>query len=383
MSLLIINARVYHSQTKSFFDGSVLVEDGIITAVSRGEIKADGAKIIDAKGKLLVPGLVDMHTHGRAGGDFNYADKAQMIKMAKSYLKSGVTAVMPTLASATPDELISSIEAINALATEEGELPFIAGVHLEGRYLSPKKRGAHAPELLASLDADEMESIISHIDGAKHVSAALELDEDGSFLSRALELGATVGLGHTAADYKTASRLINNGVTSMTHLFNTMPPLHHRDGGAVAAGLLGNAYCELICDGFHISPEMVQLAYRLLERDDRLVLITDSMEATGCADGEYSIAGMPVIVKNGEARTVDGAIAGSTLSLLDGVKNLAAFANTTFEKALYCATMTPAAALGIADKIGSIDEGKRGDMLILDNDLQISDIICGGRRVEL
>lgn len=381
MSLLINNARVYDSERKSFFEGSVLIDNGIIAKVSRETIADDGAEVIDVEGKMLVPGLIDMHTHGRAGGDFNYADKPLMTKMAKSYLLSGTTAVMPTLASATPNELISSIETINSLADEDGELPYIVGIHLEGRYLNPKKRGAHAPELLAPLDADELESIISHINGAKHISAALELDNDGSFLRRALDLGATVGLGHTAADYATASRLIDDGVTSMTHLFNTMPPLHHRDGGVVAAGLLGGAYCELICDGFHISPEMVKLAYRLLKDDNRLVLITDSMEATGCADGEYSIAGMPVIVKNGEARTIDGAIAGSTLTLLDGVKKLTEFADITFEEALYFATMTPALALGVADIIGSIDVGKRADMLILDNDLHINEIVCGGRRI--
>jgi N-acetylglucosamine-6-phosphate deacetylase len=383
MSFLICNAKIYDSNTKSFFCGSVRTQGDRIINISNDPTPIDtaGFEIIDADGGFLIPGLVDVHTHGRAGGDFTTADAALMKKMAESYLLSGVTTVMPTLASAPLEALDGAIRRINALSEEDGALPYIAGVHLEGRYLNPAKRGAHAPDLLFALDADEFEGLIRNIRGAKHVSAALELDEDGSFLRRALELGATVGLGHTAADYATAKALINSGVTSMTHLFNAMPPLHHRDGGAVAAGLLGGAYCELICDGFHIAPEMVELTYRLLKDGDRLVLITDSMEATGCEDGEYTIAGMPVTVLNGKARTHDGAIAGSTLSLLDGIKNLASFAHISFEEAVYSATAAPACAVGIFDTVGSVTEGKRADMLLLDKHLQISRIICGGQQV--
>lgn len=383
MSFLICNAKIYDSSNKTFVCGSVRTQGDKIVKISDDPAPVDvaGFEVVDAEGCLLIPGLVDVHTHGRAGGDFTTADAPLMKKMAESYLTSGVTTVMPTLASAPFEDLSNAIERINALSDEEGSLPYVAGVHLEGRYLNPAKRGAHAPELLFALDANELEKLIGRIKGAKHVSAALELDTDGSFLRRALELGATVGLGHTAADYKTARDLINSGVTSMTHLFNAMPPLHHRDGGAVAAGLLGGAYCELICDGFHIAPEMVELVYRVLKDENRLVLITDSMEATGCEDGEYTIAGMPVTVLNGKARTHDGAIAGSTLSLLDGVKNLASFAHISFEEAVYSATEAPARAVGIFDTVGSIDEGKRADMLLLDKHLQISRIICGGKQV--
>ena len=156
-----------------------------------------------------------------------------------------------------------------------------------------------------------------------------------------------------------------------------MPPLHHRDGGVVAAGLLSDkVYCELICDGFHIAPHMVRLAYRLA--GERLVLITDSMEATGCADGEYSIAGNPVTVKDGKARTHDGAIAGSTLSMWEAVQNLCAFAGATLEDAVYAATMAPAREVGLESEVGSIEVGKRADLLILENQSTVSRIMCGG-----
>ena len=377
----IRNARIYHTATRSFSDGSLLVENGRITALYPADATPPaGVPVYDVGGRRIIPGLVDVHTHGRAGGDFGTADVAQMRVMAKSYLDSGVTTVLPTLASAPLSELETAIDSINALRAEaaasEGTLPNVAGTHLEGRYLNVKRRGAHAADLLVKPDPAELEGLLCRMEGARHVSAALELD-DGDFLRRALELGATVSLGHTDANYETANTLFAKGVTALTHTFNAMPPLHHRDGGVVAAGLTSDtALCEMICDGFHIAPHMVKLAYRLA--GERLVLITDSMEATGCADGEYQIAGNPVTVKDGKARTHDGAIAGSTLSMWEAVCNLRDFAATTLENAIYAATMAPAREIGLEDEIGSIEVGKRADLLVLEDDDTIGRILCGG-----
>lgn len=382
----IRNARIYHTVSRSFSVGFILVENGRITALFTEDITPPaGIPVYDAEGRRVIPGLVDVHTHGRAGGDFGTADSALMTVMAKSYLDSGVTTVMPTLASAPLSELETSIDRINTLRAEaaasEGELPNIAGTHLEGRYLNVKRRGAHAADLLVKPDPAEVEGLLCRMEGARHVSAALELD-DGEFLRRALELGATLSLGHTDADFETASELFSKGVTALTHTFNAMPPLHHRDGGVVAAGLTSDtALCEMICDGFHIAPHMVKLAYRLA--GERLVLITDSMEATGCADGEYRIAGNPVTVKDGKARTHDGAIAGSTLSMWEAVRNLRDFAGTTLENAIYAATMAPAREIGLEGEIGSIEAGKRADLLVLDDGDAIHRVMCGGYWHEL
>ena len=378
----IRNARIYNTAHRAFFDGSLLVENGRITALYPADATPPaGVPVYDACGRRVIPGLVDVHTHGRAGGDFGAADVAQMRVMAKSYLDSGVTTVLPTLASAPLSELETSIDSINALRAEaavsEGVLPHVAGTHLEGRYLNVKRRGAHAADLLVKPDPVELEALLTRMDGARHLTAALELDEDGQALRRALELGATVSLGHSDADYATATELIAKGVTALTHTFNAMPPLHHRDGGVVAAGLTSDtALCEMICDGFHIASHMVKLAYRLA--GERLVLITDSMEATGCPDGEYRIAGNPVTVKDGKARTHDGAIAGSTLSMWEAVNNLRDFADTTLENAIYAATMAPALEVGLADEIGSLEVGKRADLLILEDEGAIGRIMCGG-----
>lgn len=382
-SCLIHNAQVYNSTLREFYYGSVLVMKGKIAILHRGNVTVcpEGVTLYDAGGRMVIPGLVDVHTHGRAGGDFNTADGELMAKMAESYLDSGVTAVMPTLASAPMESLERSIGLINGLraasAASDGRMAYVAGTHLEGRYLNPKRRGAHAADLLVAPDASEMEALMERVEGARHISAALEQEGGEEFLRRALSMGATVSLGHTDADFDQASALIDKGVTGLTHTFNAMPPLHHRDGGAVAAGLLSeSAYCELICDGFHIAPHMVKMAYRLAGR--RLTLITDSMEATGCPDGEYSIAGNPVTVKDGKARTHDGAIAGSTLSMWEAVQNLRRFAGATLEDAVYAATMAPAREVGIDGEVGSIEVGKRADLLILENEETIGQILCGG-----
>ncbi len=377
MSVLFRNAMVFVAETRSFALGEVLVAHGRILSVSIGKdtdletVKdtCDDPEVIDAEGRYLLPGLVDVHTHGRAGGDFTTADEATLRRMAKSYLETGVTTLMPTMASAPPEDLYEAARRIETIRLETEQDPTcarFAGLHLEGRYLNPSKRGAHAAHLLAPLDADEAADLLGQCGGAKHISAALEQDGGKRFLARMKSMGVTVGLGHTAATYAEAMDAIEGGVVSMTHLFNAMPPLHHRDGGAVCAGLLSpRVYCELICDGFHIAPEMVKLAYQL--KQDHLTLITDSMEATGCADGEYAIAGMPVIVKDGKARTIDGAIAGSTLSLWEAVRNLQAFAGVTLGEAVYAATLAPAKQVGLDDEIGSVDVGKRADLLLVDH----------------
>ncbi len=389
MSVLFRHAQVYCAENRDFILGDVLVSDGLILAVTTtGESSVTAAdpdiEVIDARGCRLIPGLVDVHTHGRAGGDFATADEAMLRRMSRSYLASGVTTLLPTLASAPIEELHAAIERIDRVRKETENDPAcarFAGLHLEGRYLNPSKRGAHAPHLLFPLNAAEAADLLSKCGGVKHVSAALEMDGGKAFMDRMKALGVTVGLGHTAATYAQAMEAIEGGAVSMTHLFNAMPPLHHRDGGAVCAGLLAShVYCELICDGFHIAPEMVELAYRM--KGDHLTLITDSMEATDCADGEYAIAGMPVIVRDGKARTIDGAIAGSTLSLWEAVKNLVSFAHISLGEAIWAATMAPALQVGLASEIGSVAVGKRADLLLLDEQDNIARVMHGGRFVQ-
>lgn len=377
MRNLIKNGLVYVNSARSFLPMDVLTEGEKIVKVSpRGELDGYDAEITDASGRLLVSGFIDVHTHGIAGYDFLFADNDALKKMSAAYLSHGVTCVMPTLASGRFEDICAAIKRINGFSSENGA--FFCGVHLEGRYLSPEKRGAHAAELLSELDPYELDALFDGFSRAIHISAAFELDTDGSFIKKALGLGATLSLGHTSANYKKALDCERAGITAYTHLYNAMPSLHHRDGGPVAACLMGNSYAELICDGIHISPEVVALTQKV--KGERLVLISDSMEATDCADGEYSIAGNPVTVKNKIARTFDGALAGSTLTLDTALKNLMKFSGIALEEAIISVTEAPAKEVGIFEEYGSLDVGKRADILFLDGkDLSIDRVILGGR----
>ena len=368
MQIRFTDALWYCSTDGSFSPGTLSVEDGVITAFTpEGETPPEAEQILSLGGRLVIPGLVDVHTHGCMGRDFSSANEAEMRAMARAYAARGVTSLMPTLASSPLPRMKEAVEQIAVLREAGTGGARFLGVHLEGRYLHPHRRGAHAAELLAPLDPDEMEDLLFRFcPPPAHVTAAYELDPTGQFLARVLSLGGTAGLAHTCADYDETMAVIERGLTSVSHLFNTMHSLHHRDPGPVCAALITDVYTEVICDGRHVHPGMVRMAYAAKKRG-RFVLVTDSMEAAGMGDGEYRIAGMPVTVKDGEARTHEGALAGSLLHLMDGVHNLVRFAGITFGEAVLCATRAPADMVGCST-VGDLLPGRMADFLVLDTD---------------
>ena len=383
MTAVIKNGFVYDTETGSFSRKDIGISEGIIVSV--GTDIPDSGEIIDADGKYVIPGLVDVHTHGRSGEDFNTAGPDGCLRMRRAYARAGTTTVMATLASASLESFRASAEAIGRNREASPGLCTIAGIHLEGRYLNPKKRGAHAPELLRLPDADELDSLLDEMAPLPtHVSAAFELEGGEKFLLRALSRGVTCGLAHTDATYEESRRFADLGVTSLTHTFNAMRAIHHREPGCAVASLLDDRiYTELICDGHHVHPAMVRLASEVKD-PGRMVLITDSLEAAGSPDGEYNIAGMPVIVKDGIALTSDGALAGSTLSLYEGLLNYMEFTGMSMEQALPCATINPARMVGIDGECGSLAEGKRADFIILESITgrpELGTVFCSGSPV--
>lgn len=383
MKILFENCKVFDSSNRIFKQRSILVSDGIILDLLRHTDRCpDVDSVIDCGGRQVIPGLIDIHTHGRVGADFNTADADDMRNMAKSYSEYGVTSVFPTLASAEFESLCNQAELIDSLKGDTDGAEFL-GVHLEGRYLNPSKGGAHNPDLLVLPNASELEEFAGYSKLPLRVSAAYELDGGDAFAEKAKALGATLSLAHTAATYGEAKEIYRKHKVAFTHLYNCMPPIHHRDGGTVLAAFESGGFCELICDGHHISPEMVAFTYRMIGMD-RLVLISDSMEATALSDGEYSIAGLPVYVKDGVARTASGNLAGSTLSLVHGVENLAKFANIPIEDALICATLTPARAVGLENKVGKLAVGNRADFIIgsvSGKHIEVDQVFVGGEEV--
>ena len=369
----IENALVYSAKDEKFYKGSITYSNGRII-----ENAENADEVIDAQGAYAIPGFVDVHTHGRIGKEFSWTDFEGMKELAKSYLSVGTTTLFPTLGSESYENWTAAIEMINTLKSSDKGAHF-AGIHFEGRYINIAKKGAHAEEFLVRLDPDEIQELILKAGLPCHVSAAFELDTDG-FAERAHSLGATLGLAHTTATYDIAVELYDKYKISFTHLFNAMPSLLHRDAGPVGAGLDKEAFCEIICDGIHLSPEIVRIAYKCLG-NKHLSLITDSVSAAGHKDGKYFLAGLNIIVKDGIARTDTGALAGSSLDMKTALENFMNFCKLPLETAVRCATLTPAEQVGIDKEVGSLDIGKRADILLVsceDQKINILKTICGG-----
>lgn len=379
MKRLFRGGMVYDTDSASFIDVDILTDGSVIVAVNNKINEECADEIIDCTGKYIIPGFVDVHTHGRVGHDFNSVTVDDISEMRASYAKMGTTSFMATLASAPLDALYESAKTINACREAEPGIATVLGTHLEGRYLAPDCRGAHASELLAPLDGDEAGKLIdAMLPTPVHVSAALELaDED--FYNSVLSRGATLGMAHSNATYDEAMAALDKGATSFTHTFNAMRKIHHREPGNISASMLSDAYSEVICDGEHVHPAMVSMMDRL-KPCGKLVLITDSMEGAGCPDGEYSIAGLPVFVKNGRAVNTDGALAGSTLDMFKALKNYMSFCSRTLEEAIPAATINPATMVGVNKVCGKIAEGMRADLVILDSkeNMNIVSVVAAG-----
>ncbi len=362
---IIKGAYIYDSDIADFTKRDLFVRGDKF--VSESDIDAsDEIETLDLDGKYIVPGLIDVHSHGRAGCDFNRHERMDYEKTLRSYASAGTTSVLATLASDTYESLLTSIDELSEIRKSKvSKGAKVLGIHLEGRYLNPEKRGAHEISLLHAPSLSELRVICEKMSPSPmHISMAPELDGGMEFIREAVSLGATVGIAHSNADAATSKEALKNGAISFTHLYNAMRPLHHREPGNTGIALTSGAYAEVICDGYHVHPDMVKLAY-LAKGKERFVLITDSMEATANGDGEYEIAGMPVTVKDGCAMTHDGAIAGSLLSMYDGVINICRFADVKYTDAILCATKAPAEMIGAYSSVGSISAGKQADFLVL------------------
>lgn len=385
MDKILYGAGVYDTASRSFQNRFVLLRKSKILSVTETEPCGMDAQRIDCRGLLLLPGLVDVHTHGRAGFDFSSVDEANTDAMLLSYAKAGTTSVMATLASAPYAEWIGAAGMLAAHARNPHPVAHILGIHYEGRFLSEQRRGAHAAELLASPSCEELHEMLRAAAGVPvHISLAPELPGSEAFVREAVRCGATVGIAHTDCTYEEAAAALDWGASSFTHTYNAMSPLHHRAPGCIGASLLADgAWSELICDGMHSHPAMSRLLARM-KPDGRLVLITDSMEAAGCPDGHYSIAGLPVVVRDGRALTVEGKLAGSTLTLWQGLLNFMRFTDTPLEDALIAATAAPARMVGAFTQCGSIEAGKNADLLLVRRaaELKLEAVFCGGELLD-
>ncbi len=340
------------------------------------EVNLSDYDVIDAKGKYVSPGLVDMHIHGYLGADVSDGDETGVKLMAQGIIKNGVTAWCPTTMTVSKAEIEKAFDSVRKVKnSSEYYGARILGVNSEGPFINPKKKGAQAEEHILKPDAD---FINKHSDIVKLFSVAPEVDGAKECIEKTYNDGKVlVSMGHTDATYEEALEGIEWGVRHTTHLFNAMTALSHRSPGVVGAALSDDRVStELIADTFHVNKGLFGLVAKL--KGDKLCLITDCIRAGGMPDGDYTLGGQRVHKEGIKWLLDDGTIAGSVLNLNDAVYNLYSNTNLEIFEAVNCASLYPAKALGEDKEIGSLEVGKRADIIIADDNFKVECTILNG-----
>lgn len=370
------NAWIYTEQFR-FERGSFSVENGRFCNVL-GESAADA---VDLGGAYVIPGLIDVHTHGNSGADFSDGNLAGVEAMARYLAKNGVTSFAPasmTLPYETLEKAFSTARAYADNRPADGAA--LRGIQMEGPFFSEKKKGAQNGAYLRTPDFEAFKKLFDGCGGlVRIVDVAPELESSEEFIRKAKEL-CTVSIAHTDADYDAARAGIAAGVTHLTHLYNAMPAIHHRKPGVIAAAAEAETVsAELISDGQHVHPASVRLAFRIFGAS-RMVLISDSLRCCGMPDGEYELGGQQVFLKDGIARLADGTIAGSATNLFECMQRAVSF-GIPREDAIRAATYNPARQLGCLSEVGSIADGKIADFVLCDAELQRKAVYLAGNKL--
>ncbi len=361
-------------------DDHALLFSNSITAIIPKENLPSHAELVDACGGYVAPGLIDLHIHGYLGRDVCDGEESSIRKMATGLVANGVTGFLPTTMTVDMSTIRKSLEVCRSL--KEESLTWsgsqIIGVHAEGPFISKDKKGAQDVKYILSPNADFVKEFSDII---KIITLAPETDTADFSAIREIcrETGVVASMGHTSADYDTAMRSVDAGISHSTHLFNAMTPMSHRSPGVVGAALNSNVSCELIVDTFHVNKALYDMIWKLKGR--RLCFITDCLPAGGLPCGEYTLGGAKIIYKDNICRLEDGTIAGSVLHLNHGVWNVFKNSNIPLHECVNCASLNPATAIGIQDRKGSLEVGKDADIIITDENFEIKKTIIGGKTV--
>ena len=370
--MLLIHAN-YLDEDFRLVQGDIEIEDGKILRVGKDLPRKEEDLAVDCAGSYtVVPGFVDVHIHGCAGADTCDATREALEAMAAFLLAHGVTSFCPTTMTTSRETIQAALLAAKDMMDHpmEGGAR-VVGVNMEGPFIAKERKGAQKEEDILPPDFPLFQRFYEESGGiVRLVDVAPEQPGGLDFVEKASQL-CTVSIAHTTADYDQAKAAFDKGVTHVTHLFNAMSGLHHRKPGVVGAVFDDSRVRgELICDGFHIHPAVLRAAFQLL--GDRALIVSDSMRANGMPEGEaFDLGGQMVTVHQGKALLPDGTIAGSVTNLHQEIKNLVSF-GVPFEQAVKAATLLPARAIGLDGEIGSIAPGKRADLVVLDENLDIA-----------
>lgn len=367
----IINGKIL-TENRIIEDKILLFNDKIIGFCDEVE---ENIEVIDAKGLYISPGLIDIHVHGSCNCDVMDKSVLSIKTIGNGIKENGVTSFLPTTMTMSKEDIYEALDTIRDTMNLEYGGAQVLGAHLEGPFINSKYKGAQSNEFIQT---PNFPFIKDYTDVIKIISYAPEVDEGLKFTKEIKDkTKITLSIAHTNATYEEAKLAIKFGASNITHLFNAMTPLNHREMGVVGAALTSDVYCEIICDNIHVNPELFQFVLNNKGKD-KVILITDCMRAGCMPDGKYDLGGQDVFVKNGAARLEAGNLAGSVLNLNKAVYNFMKHTTLSINEAINLASLNPAKSINIDNKKGSLEIGKDADIALFDKEMNCYMSITNG-----
>ncbi|SHK08016.1 N-acetylglucosamine-6-phosphate deacetylase [Paramaledivibacter caminithermalis] len=377
----LIKASEIYCENEVLMNGCLAINNNLIEDIGT-HLDEEGTEIIDLTGYKIIPGLIDLHIHGANGYDTMDSNYEAVNEISKYLAKNGVTRFLPTTVTADWAKIINAVRNIREIMKRNVEGAAIIGSYIEGPFITEKKKGAHPAQFIRRLDVKDIDELLHEADGSiKVITIAPEKEDAPELIKTLTAKGIKVSLGHTNATFHETKLAIENGASIAVHVYNGMRGLHHREPGVLGAVLgIDDIYAELIADLIHVHPESIKILVKC-KGTDKICLISDCMMAGGLSDGEYKLGELEVAVKDGIPRLSNGSLAGSTLKIINAVKNMIEKVGVSPLEAVHMASLVPAKILGIDDEYGSIKINKKADLTIIDNDFNVIMTIVNGKIV--